>query len=111
MKKIIIIAAVFAATSLQAQSIDTVKSAIQVTPIVLNAIAKDTLYQLTVNVFDLKVGDTTMGCNSYVTFFDRKAKSIGAINVPITAQIVNAWNSDDKIIENFILTFLNLTRK
>ena len=110
MKKILIVLCFFALKA-NAQSIDTVKSAIQVTPIVLNAMAKDTLYQLTVNVFDLKVGDTTMGCNSYVQFFDRKAKSIGAINVPITAQIVNAWNSDDKIIENFILTFLNLTRK
>jgi hypothetical protein len=111
MKKYITILALCFAISIKAQSIDTVKSAIQVKPVVFNAMQKDTLYQLTVNVFDLKVGDSTVGCNSYVQFYDRKAKQIGAINVPITKQVVNAWGTSDKAVEDFILLTLGLTRK
>ena len=111
MKKLLLFAALFAATSTQAQKIDTVKSAILVKPIVFNAMAKDTLYQLTVNVFDLKVGDSTVGCNSYVQFYSRTAKQIGAINVPITKQVVNAWGTSDKAVEDFILLSLNLQRR
>lgn len=111
MKKYITILALCFALKANSQSIDTVKSAILVKPVVFNAMAKDTLYQLTVNVFDLKVGDTTVGCNSYVQFYSRTAKQIGAINVPITKQVVNAWGTSDTAVENFILLTLGLTRK
>lgn len=111
MKKLLFIAALFAATTTQAQNIDTVKSSIQVVPTVYNSMQKDTLYQLTVNVFDLKLGDSTQGCNSYVSFYDRKAKNIGSMNVPIPSSVVNIWSTDDKVVENFILNFLGLKRK
>ena len=111
MKKYITILALCFAIKANSQNIDTVKSAILVKPIVFNAMAKDTLYQLTVNVFDLRVGDSTVGCNSYVQFYSRTAKQIGAINVPITKQVVNAWGTSDKAVEDFILLSLNLQRK
>lgn len=41
MKKLILFAAIFAATNLQAQ-VDTVRNAIQVKPVVVNALQKDT---------------------------------------------------------------------
>jgi len=75
MKKLLLILFVFAAFSASAQKIDTVNNAIQVTPVVINALAKDTAYQLSWNVFGINRNDTS-GANSYVQLYDRKAKRI-----------------------------------
>lgn len=112
MKSIIIAALLFSVTA-SAQTKDTtlvLPNAIKVQPIVFNAMAKDTLNQIAISVFGLNVGDTTSGCNTYVQYFHSKRK-IGDTNVPIPASVVNKWGTDDKIIENYILTFLNLKRK
>ena len=109
MKKLILFAAIFAATSTQAQKVDTVKNAIQVTPVVINALAKDTAYQLSWNVFGINRNDT-LGANSYVQLYDRKAKRIQEMNVRIPYSVLSVW-LDDKVIDDYILTFLGLKKR
>ena len=111
MKKYITILAILFATNAQAQSIDTVKSAILINPTVVNAITKDTAYQVTVSVFGITLGDSTKGANTYVQVFDRKAKKLFDKNVEIPSSVVNLWGTDDNIIINFVLNYLSLTKK
>lgn len=108
MKKYIFILAILFATKSQAQ-IDTVKNAIQVTPAVINALAKDTAYQLSWNVFGISRNDTS-GANSYVQLYDRKGKRVQEMNVRIPYSILSVW-LDDVVIDNYILTFLGLTKR
>jgi hypothetical protein len=110
MKKYILIIAVLFCTSANAQ-LDTIKNAILVKPVVLNVLNQDTLYQFTVDVFGLKLKDTASGANTYISFFDRKAKKIGEKNVPLPAKLVNEWSTDDSSVVTYILQFLGLTKK
>jgi len=109
MKKLLLILSLFAAFSASAQKIDSVKNAIQVTPVVINALAKDTAYQLSWNVFGINRNDT-LGANSYVQLYDRKAKRIQEMNVRIPYSILSVW-LDDVVIDNYILTFLGLKKR
>ena len=111
MKKLlsILFVFVFAAFSASAQKIDSVKNAIQVTPVVINALAKDTAYQLSWNVFGINRNDT-LGANSYVQLYDRKAKRIQEMNVRIPYSVLSVW-LEDKIIDDYILTFLGLKKR
>lgn len=108
MKKYILIIAVLFCTSASAQ-LDTVKNALLVQPVVVNALQKDTCYQVTWSVFGVNRNDTT-GANSYVQLYDRKAKKVGELNVPIPYSVLSIW-LDDKIIDDYILTFLNLKKR
>ena len=109
MKKLLLILSLFAAFSASAQKIDSVKNAIQVTPVVINALAKDTAYQLSWNVFGINRNDT-LGANSYVQLYDRKAKRIQEMNVHIPYSVLSVW-LEDKIIDDYILTFLGLKKR
>ena len=109
MKKLLLILFAFAAFSASAQKIDSVKNAIQVTPAVINALAKDTAYQLSWNVFGINRNDT-LGANSYVQLYDRKAKRIQEMNVRIPYSVLSVW-LEDKIIDDYILTFLGLKKR
>jgi len=109
MKKLLLILFVFAAFSASAQKVDSVKNAIQVTPVVINALAKDTAYQLSWNVFGINRNDT-LGANSYVQLYDRKAKRIQEMNVRIPYSVLSVW-LEDKIIDDYILTFLGLKKR
>lgn len=109
MKKLLLILFVFAAFSATAQKVDSVKNAIQVTPAVINALAKDTAYQLSWNVFGISRNDTG-GANSYVQLYDRKAKRIQEMNVRIPYSVLSVW-LEDKIIDDYILTFLGLKKR
>lgn len=109
MKKIIFAALCFVALNSKAQKIDTIKNAIQVQPVVVNALAKDTAFQVTWSLFGIS-RDTSKGCNSYVQIFDRNAKRVSEINVPIPATTLAAWGSDI-VIDNYILAFLGLSKK
>lgn len=114
MKKLLLILFVFAAFSAKANTTDTlkvdsVKNAIQVKPVVINALAKDTAYQLSWNVFGISRNDTS-GANSYVQLYDRKAKRIQEMNVRIPYSVLSVW-LDDVVIDNYILTFLGLQKK
>ena len=109
MKKYILFFAILFATNLKAQSIDTVKSAILINPTVVNAITKDTAFQVTWSVFNL-VRDSTASANSYVQVFDRKAKKLFDLNITIPASILKVWISD-VVIDDYILSQLSLTKK
>ena len=87
MKKLILILLVTLSFKANAQKIDTVKNATIVKPLVLDALEKDTLYQFTVDVFGVKLKDTTSGANTFVQFYDRKGKMIKSKNYPLPAQI------------------------
>lgn len=100
----------FAFLTLNAYSqIDTVKGSIQVQPVVVNAMQKDTAFQLTWSVFGINRNDTS-GANSYVQLFDRKAKRVGELNIPIPYKVLSVW-LEDVVIDNYILTFLGLKKK
>ena len=109
MKKYILIAALFAATTTKAQQVDTVANSIQVKPVLYNALLKDTCYQVTWSVFGVNRNDTS-GANSYVQLFDRKAKSIGQMNIWIPNSIISIW-LNDTIIDDYILKYLGLQKK
>jgi hypothetical protein len=109
MKKYITILALCFATSLKAQQVDTVANAIQVKPLLYNALLKDTVYQVSWTVLGIPRHDTS-GANSYVQLFDRKAKSIGQMNIQIPNAIITLWTSDN-IIDDYILKFLGLLKK
>ena len=108
MKHLLVIIAVLFCTSANAQ-LDTVKNALLVQPVVVNALQKDTCYQVTWSVFGVNRNDTT-GANSYVQLFDRKAKKVGELNVPIPYSVLSIW-LEDKVIDDYILTFLGLKKK
>ena len=109
MKHILTIGFAFLTLNASAQKIDTVKNALLVQPVVVNALQKDTCYQVTWSVFGVNRNDTT-GANSYVCLYDRKAKKVGELNVPIPYSVLSVW-LDDKIIDDYILTFLNLKKR
>ena len=109
MKQTLTTLAILFALSTQAQKVDSVKNAIQVTPAVINALAKDTAYQLSWNVFGISRNDTS-GANSYVQLYDRKANRIQEMNVRIPYSVLSVW-LEDKIIDDYILTFLGLKKR
>ena len=89
--------------------IDTVKNAIQVQPVVVNTLHKDTCFQVTWSVFGVNRNDTS-GANSYVCLYDRKAKKVGELNVRIPYSVLSVW-LEDKIMDDYILTFLGLKKR
>jgi hypothetical protein len=109
MKKILFIALCFVAFNSKAQSIDTVKNAIQVQPVQVNSLKKDTCYQVTWTVFGVNRNDSS-GANSYVQFFDRKANKVSDMNIPIPYSIISVW-LEDVVIDDYILSVLGLTKK
>ncbi len=109
MKKLLLLALCFTALNLKAQSIDTVKTAILIKPIVVNVMAKDTAYQVTWSAFGV-TPDSTQGCNTYVQMFDRKGTKVLDFNCPIPASVKNSWGPDD-VITNYIFFTFGITKK
>ena len=89
---------------------DTIPFAIQVKPVEYNHLTKDTITQVTWSVFGL-TRDTTQGCNTYVVAYDKRGKKITDGNVPIPANIVQAWGTDNTLIDDYILKFYNLIKR
>lgn len=110
MKKLLTLIFVLVNLSVFGQKVDSVKNALQVNPVVVNALQKDTCYQLTWSVFSINRNDTTSGANSYVQLYDRKAKRIQEMNVHIPYSVLSVW-LEDKIIDDYILTFLGLKKR
>ena len=110
MKKTLTLIFVLVSLSVFGQKVDSVKNALQVNPVVVNALQKDTCYQLTWSVFSINRNDTTSGANSYVQLYDRKAKRIQEMNVYIPYSVLSVW-LEDKIMDDYILTFLGLKKR
>ena len=89
---------------------DTIPFSIQVKPVEFNRLTKDTVTQVTWSVFGL-TRDTTQGCNTYVVAYDKKGKKITDGNVPIPANIVQMWGTDNTLIDDYILKFYNLIKR
>jgi hypothetical protein len=109
MKQTLTTLAILFALSTQAQKVDSVKHALQVKPVVINTLNKDTLYQVGWSVFGLSRNDTS-GANSFVQLYNRNGKKIGELNVPIPYAVTSIW-LDDAVIDSFILKFLGLTKR
>lgn len=109
MKKYLLIIAILFATKSQAQTIDTVRSATIVNPVVLDAMNKDTLYQFTASVFGIKIKDS-LPATSHVEFYDRKGKKIKEENIIIPFSVLSVW-LDDSVIYNYIMQVKGLTRR
>jgi len=109
MKKVLSILFVFISFNATAQKVDTVKNSLQVTPVVIDALMHDTVFQVKWEAFGLKRKDTT-GCNSYVQMFDRKGRQIRERNIQIPYSVTSVW-LDDVVIDNYILTLLGLKKR
>lgn len=109
MKQTLTILAILFALSTQAQKVDTVKNAIQVKPILLNWITKDSVYQVTWDLFQVS-RDTTQGCNSYVQVYDRKGKKLYDKNVPIDKATLHSYPKT-LAIDKYIVFALGLELK
>jgi hypothetical protein len=109
MKQVLFILGLAFTLNASAQQVDTVANAIQVKPVLYNALLKDTVYQVSWTVLGIPRHDTS-GANSYIQLFDRKAKSIGQMNIQIPNAIITLWTSDN-IIDDYILKFLGLLKK
>ena len=110
MKKLLFLSLVLISINSYSQRVDSVKNAIQVQPIQINALTKDSVFQVSWMVFGISRNDTTQGANSYVTLYDRKGKRVQEMNVPIPAKVLQVW-IDDIIIDNHILNFLGLIKR
>jgi len=109
MKHLLLIIGLAFTLNASAQKIDTVKNAIQVKPILLNWITKDSVYQVTWDLFQVS-RDTTQGCNSYVQVFDRKGKKLYDKNVPIDKATLHSYPKVDAI-DRYIVFALGLELK
>lgn len=110
MKKTLTLILVLVNLSVFGQKIDTVKNSIQVVPIQLNALTKDSVFQATWSVFGINRNDTISGANSYVQLYDRKGKKVSEMNVAIPSKVLAVW-LDDSVIDIYILKFLGLTKR
>ena len=110
MKKYITILALCFAIKANSQSVDTVKAAIFIKPILVNAMTKDTAYQVTWSAFNVS-NDTTQGCNTYVQMFNAKAKKVLEFNCPIPSVVKNKWGLNDDVITDYIFLTFGITKK
>jgi len=90
------------------QKVDSVKNALQVVPIQINALTKDSVFQLTWNVFGL--GRDTLPATSYIQLYDRKGKKVQEMNVTIPYSVLKVWD-EDIVVDNYILLFLGLKKR
>ena len=109
MKQVLLIIGLAFTLNASAQQVDTVANAIQVKPVLYNALLKDTVYQVSWTVLGIPRHDTS-GANSYIQLFDRKAKSIGQMNIFIPNAVITLW-LNDTIIDDYILKYLGLQKK
>ena len=109
MKHLLIIIGLAFTLNASAQKIDTVRNAVQVKPILLNWITKDSVYQVTWDLFQVS-RDTTQGCNSYVQVWDRKGKKLYDKNVPIDKVTLHSYPKVDAI-DRYIVFALGLELK
>lgn len=110
MKKTLSIIAVLFCLSVSAQKIDSVKASIQIQPIVVNQITKDTVYQLIWKANDLS-RDTSAPVVFYIALFDRSAKKVIDFNLTIPANIIQQWGTSDTIIDDYILNKYGLKKR
>lgn len=110
MKQTLSIIAVIFCTVVSAQKVDTIKSAIQIQPVVVNAMTKDTAYQLSWKANDL-TRDTSLPVAFYIAMYSRGGNKISDFNLTIPASVIQQWGTSDTIIDDYILKLYNLKKK
>ena len=101
----ILLAAILFATTVQAQS----KNTVLIKPVLQNWITKDTAYQISWQLFQIS-RDTTQGCNSYVEILDRSGKKLYDKNVPIDKATLHKYPNIEAI-DKYIIFSLGLELK
>lgn len=111
MKHLLLIGFAFLALNASAQTpkVDTVYKAVQIQPLVANAIKKDTAYQMIWMVNNVYRNDSLPGI-AYVRFFDRKGRQVMQDEVLVPASVLAVWLSNT-VIDDFILSFYSLTKR
>lgn len=109
MKHTLLIIGLAFSLNASAQQVDSVKNAIHVQPVVVNALQKDTCYQVTWSVFGVNRNDTS-GASSYVQLYSRVGKKVGELNIPIPYKVLSVW-LHDVVIDDYILKILGLSKK
>jgi hypothetical protein len=94
----------------QPDTIVVVKDALQVEPVLINALTKDTCYQLIWNVQNV-TRDTTQGSPCYVNMYDRGGRNFGQVNCYIPKEVINAWGTSNTIIDDYVLAYFGFRRR
>lgn len=81
--------------------------AILIQPILINALTKDTAYQVMWNVQNIS-RDTAQGSPCNVTFYNRQGGSIYTAYCFIPKEIIKNWGTSDEIIDLYIINYFNL---
>ena len=91
-------------------TIVVVKDALQVEPVLINALTHDTCYQLIWNVQNV-TRDTTQGSPCYVSMYDRGARNFGQVYCYIPKEVINAWGTSNTIIDDYVLAYFGFRRR
>ena len=94
----------------QPDTIVVVKDALQVEPVLINALTHDTCYQLIWNVQNV-TRDTTQGSSCYVNMYDRGGRNFGQVYCYIPKEIINAWGTSNTIIDDYVLAYFGFRRR
>lgn len=108
MKKALILIGLALSLNASAQQVDTVKNAIQVKPVVINSIKKDTVSQTKIERIWVGLHDSTL--NSYVILYNRKGINVYEENVIIPFSLLSTWKNIYDV-ENYIIAFFGLQRR
>lgn len=81
--------------------------AILIQPILINALTKDTAFQVMWNVQSI-TRDTAQGSPCNVTFYNRQAGSIYTAYCFIPKEVIKNWGTSDDIIDAYIIAYFKL---
>jgi hypothetical protein len=81
--------------------------AILIQPILINALTKDTAFQVMWNVQNI-TRDTAQGSPCNVTFYNRQGGGIYTAYCFIPKEIIKNWGTSDEIIDLYIINYFNL---
>jgi hypothetical protein len=81
--------------------------AILIEPILINALTKDTAYQVMWNVQNIS-RDTAVGSPCNVNFYNRKGGNIYQSYCYIPKEIIKNWGTSDDIIDDYIIAYYRL---
>jgi hypothetical protein len=81
--------------------------AILIQPILINALTKDTAFQVMWNVQSI-TRDTAQGSPCNVTFYNRQGNGIYTAYCFIPKEIIKNWGTSDEIIDAYIIAYFHL---
>lgn len=88
-------------------TISVVPYAILIQPILINALTKDTAFQVMWNVQNIS-RDTAQGSPCNVTFYNRRGNGIYTAYCYIPKEIIKNWGTSDEIIDAYIIAYFHL---